>query len=131
MYAYSEDPNRIRETNPVFSYNFNNADHVECYRYNDEYDGDKYNDAALDGQSEIDWSELCALNNAVVVDFQLMNKDEYESTVMDGWTSSFTDYFEEEDLILVVLYATPGQESIEDRDIRLLREVLSKERKLK
>lgn len=116
MYAYSEDPNRIRATNPVFSYNFNNADHVECYRYNDEYDGDKYNNAALDGESEIDWSELCALNNAVVVDFQLMNGDEYESRVMDGWTSSFTDYFEEEDLILVVLYAEVDSDDDDDDD---------------
>lgn len=113
MYEYSEKPNRIRATNPVFNGVFNDADCVECYRYNDTYDGDKYNGHALDG--ELEWEELFEREDAVVVDWKLMDKEDYESTVLEGSPDTFEDFFDSDDLVLVVLYAEVDADD-EDED---------------
>lgn len=162
MYEYSEKPNRIRATNPVFNGVFNDADCVECYRYNDTYDGDKYNGHALD--DELEWEELLEREGAVVVDWKLMDKEDYESTVLEGSPDTFEDFFDSDDLVLVVLYAEvdsdddeddedddgswfdddddedddwddeddeDDEDEMHDAEIRLLRDVLRKERNTK
>ena len=95
MLLYNEDIKNAFSL-PGFQDAFDAADDVECY------EGDSYHTDHITNYKT--WSELMDTKNARIGNWQLMDADEYNSTVCANSADSFADTYFPDDKVLVVLY---------------------------
>lgn len=98
----------IYSRNESFKKDFLKARSIECYRTdeNNFHEIDRYHTDNLGDYME--WGKLIRTNK-VVVDWQLMDEQTYNNTIGANSSSKFTDYYDKEDLVLVVLYGDPEE----------------------
>ena len=99
----------ILNENKGFNKDFAAARCVECYETDEgfRYSGSRYHTDALGEYAE--WEDLIQTDR-VVVDWELMDEEEYNQTIEVNASGKFTDYYNKGDKILVVLYGEAEEE---------------------
>ena len=99
----------ILNENKGFQKDFAAARCVECYdtAENFRYSGSRFHTDALGEYCE--WADLIQTER-VIVDWELMNEDDYNNSIEANSSGKFSDYYDKGDKVLVVLYGEAEEE---------------------
>lgn len=105
-YSYADKVEEILEKYPTLKDDLERTPLVECYRYNESWKGNRYHTDAISDFME--WYDMLRADK-IIVDWKLMDEMEYNESILANSSDNFSDFCEEDDLILVILYRDPEE----------------------
>ena len=106
-FSYADELEKVLEKYPTLKDDLERTPNVECYKYNENWKGNRYHTDAISGYME--WNELLQTGKTII-DWELMDEMEYNESILANASNNFTDFFDKGDLVLVILYGDAEEE---------------------
>ena len=106
-FSYADELEKILEKYPTLNDDLECTSNIECYKYNENWKGNRYHTDAISGYME--WDELLQTDKTII-DWELMDEMKYNESILANASNDFTDLYDKDDLVLVVLYGDAEEE---------------------